>query len=99
MLGHSQSKKGDYLSLGHIGRIVVLKSSKDRAEILARWEKGVGTEFRNFYEAANENILKGSPMPYHWEVMDSNDEKRPYRPVRLFLISHALKRPGRWKAV
>lgn len=91
-------KKGDYLSLGQFGRIVVLESSKDRAEILARWEHGVGTEFRKFYEAANENIFKGSPMPYHWEVMDSNDEKRPYRPVRLFLISHALKMPEKWKA-
>lgn len=91
-------KKGDYFSLGQNGRIVVLESLKDHGEILACWEKGVGAELRKFYEAANENILKGSPVPYHWEVMDSNDEKRSHRPVRLFLISHALKMSGKWKA-
>ena len=91
-------KKGDYFSLGQNGRIVVLESLKDRGEILACWEKGVGAELRKFYEAANENILKGSPVPYHWEVMDSNDEKRSHRPARLFLISHALKMSGKWKA-
>ena len=92
-------KRDDNLSLGQLGKIVVLEPSENHAQILARWEYGVGTELRRAVEVVNANILKGSPVPHNWEVMDSNDERRRHRPARLFLVSHALKKEGEWKAV
>lgn len=91
-------KKNDNLSMGHLGQIVVLDSSDDHAPILARWKAGVGTELRMVRDEGRANISKESPLPHHWEVIDSNDERRRYRPVQLFLISHSLKRSGQWKA-
>lgn len=91
-------EKNDCLSLGQLGEIVVLESSDDHTPILARWKAGVATELRIMRDEVRANISKGSPSPHHWEVMDSNDERRRYRPVQLFLISHSLKRSGRWKA-
>lgn len=92
-------KRDDDLSLGQLGKIVVLEPLDNHAPILARWEYGVGTELRRAVEVVNANILKGSPMPHNWEVVDSNDERRRPRPPRLFLMSHALKKEGEWKAV
>lgn len=89
---------GDDLSLGQLGKVVVRESSDNHAQILACWEKGVGTEIRRARDVARVNILKESPMPHHWEVMDSNDERRRPRPVQLFLMSHATKKFGEWKA-
>lgn len=91
-------KKGDDFALGQLGRLVVLESPNDHALILARWEHGLGTELRRAMEVVNSNILRGSPMAHNWEVMESNDERRRPRPVRLFLMSHALKKSGEWKA-
>lgn len=92
-------KRDDNLSLGQLGKLVVLEPSDNHAQILARWEYGVGTELRRAVEVVNAKILKGSPMPHNWEVVDSNDERRRPRPARLFLVSHALKKEGEWKAV
>lgn len=89
-LGHR-----DKFWLGSLGEITLIRPSEsDRSadhvghsQILARWERTLGTEFRNMFEEANLNILRGSPKPHHWEAMDLNDERRRPKPLGLVLIS------------
>lgn len=91
-------KSGDTFSLGHPGQIIV-QYNIGHSQILATWEMTLSTGFRNAFEIVNRNILKGSPKPHHWEVMDSNDAKRRPRPIGILLSSQKLKKKEERRAV